>query len=119
MPFIVERRARATTRALAGALIAGAALGAAAGSAGAQTYGFATLQPGRPRAQNLDELPAEARAAAGRRDHERAVQVESRRFVGHALDRARGEHDALGVDVVNERCEHLAGPAHAPVRHVI
>jgi TRAP transporter TAXI family solute receptor len=46
MPSIVERRARATTRALAGALIAGAALGAAAGSAGAQTYGFATLQPG-------------------------------------------------------------------------
>src|SRR5215831_10738878 len=46
MPSIVKRRARATTRALAGALIAGAALGAAAGSAGAQTYGFATLQPG-------------------------------------------------------------------------
>src|SRR5262249_51872171 len=45
MPSIVERRARATMRALAGALIAGAALGAAAGSAGAQTYGFATLQP--------------------------------------------------------------------------
>src|SRR5262249_61558101 len=46
MPFTGERRARATTRALAGALIAGAVLGAAAGSAAAQTYGFATLQPG-------------------------------------------------------------------------
>src|SRR5215471_17839675 len=46
MPSIVERRARATTRALAGALIAGAVLGAAAGSAAAQTYGFATMQPG-------------------------------------------------------------------------
>jgi uncharacterized protein len=46
MPFIVERCARATARALAGALIGCAALGAAVGAAGAQTYGFATLQPG-------------------------------------------------------------------------
>ena len=46
MPSIVERCARATARALAGALIGCAALGAGAGAAGAQTYGFATLQPG-------------------------------------------------------------------------
>jgi uncharacterized protein len=50
MPSIVERCARATTRTLAGTLIGGAVmsavLGAGAGSAAAQTYGFATLQPG-------------------------------------------------------------------------
>src|SRR5262245_10544099 len=46
MPPIVEPCARATARTLAGALVGCAALGAAAGAAGAQTYGFATLQPG-------------------------------------------------------------------------
>jgi TRAP transporter TAXI family solute receptor len=46
MPSIVERCMRATARTLAGALVGCAALGTAAGVAGAQTYGFATLQPG-------------------------------------------------------------------------
>ena len=54
------------------------------------------VQPRRPRAQYFDELPAEARAAARRRDHQDAVQAEPRRLVADALDRARGEHDALG-----------------------
>ena len=39
------------------------------------------------------------------------VGVEPRRFVGNACDRAGPEHDALGLDVVDERWEHARGLA--------
>ncbi len=46
MQSTIARRALATAKSLAAALIAVAAMAASAGTAGAQTYGFATLQPG-------------------------------------------------------------------------
>ncbi|MGA7490356.1 MAG: TAXI family TRAP transporter solute-binding subunit [Xanthobacteraceae bacterium] len=46
MPSTIACRARATAGGLAAALIAVVAIAGSAGTAGAQTYGFATLQPG-------------------------------------------------------------------------
>jgi uncharacterized protein len=46
MQSTIERRARATAGGLIGALIGAVAMTAWTGTAGAQTYGFATLQPG-------------------------------------------------------------------------
>jgi len=60
------------------------------------------MQPRRPRAQNFDQPAAEAGTAAGRGDHQRAVQAEPRGFVGDARDCARREHDALRRQVMNE-----------------
>ena len=60
------------------------------------------MEPSRPRSQHFDQPPAEARTAAGRCNHQRAVQAEPRRFVGNTRDRARCEHDALALDIMNE-----------------
>ena len=65
------------------------------------------MQPCRARAQNFDQPPAEARAAAGRGDHQRAVEAQPRGFVRDAQDRARREHHALRRQVMNER-DHAA-----------
>src|SRR5262249_54320664 len=63
----------------------------------------------------LDQSGAEARAAAGRCDHQRTIKAEPRRFVADARDRARTEHDALGLKLVNERCDHAETPALRPL----
>src|SRR5437667_2599301 len=60
------------------------------------------MQPRRARAQNFDQLAAEARATAGGGDHQRAVEAQPRGFVRDAHDRARREHDALRRQVMNE-----------------
>jgi hypothetical protein len=60
------------------------------------------MQPHRPRSHDFDQSPAEARTAAGRCDHQGAVQAEPRRFIGNPRDRARCEYDALALDVMNE-----------------
>jgi hypothetical protein len=64
------------------------------------------MEPRRAGAQNFDEAAAEPRAAAWRCDHQRPAQAEMRRFVGGTHQRARREHDALALDIVNERCDH-------------
>jgi hypothetical protein len=71
------------------------------------------MQPRRSAAQNFDQPAAEAGAAAGRGDHQRAVQAEPRRFVREARDCARREHDALALDIMNEGCDH---PTRQPTR---
>ena len=58
--------------------------------------------PRRARAQNFDQPAAEARAAAGSGDHQRAVEAQPRGFVRDARDRARREHHALARQVMNE-----------------
>jgi hypothetical protein len=65
------------------------------------------MQPRRAAAQNFDQPAAEAGAAAGRGDHQRAVETEPRGFVRDAHDRARREHHALRRQVMNER-DHAA-----------
>jgi hypothetical protein len=60
------------------------------------------MQSRRPRSQDFDQPPAQARTAAGRCDHQGAVQAKPRRFIGKARDRARSEHDALALDIMNE-----------------
>ena len=77
------------------------------------------MQAGRTAAENVDQLLAETRSTAGRRDHQHAVQAEPGRLVADALDRTGGEHDALGLDIVNERCDHPTRPPASPptVRH--
>jgi hypothetical protein len=65
-------------------------------------------------AEDLDQSGAEARAAAGRCDHQRTIHADARRFVADARDRARREHDALGLKLVNEGCDHAVIPALRP-----
>jgi hypothetical protein len=72
------------------------------------------MQPGRTRAQNVDQPGAETRTAPGRGDHQSAAHAETRRFVGDARDRARCEHDALGLNLVNEGCGHSLLDASGP-----
>ena len=72
------------------------------------------MQPGRTRAQNIDQPRAEPRTAPGRGDHQGTAHAEARRFVGNARDRAGREHDALGLDFVNERCGHQLLDASGP-----
>ena len=74
------------------------------------------MQPRRARAQDCKQPLAEARPAPGRCDHQRTAQIEPRRFVADALDRARAEHDALGLDLVNKGCDHQF-PVPLPTRH--
>ncbi len=48
----------------------------------------------------------EAGAAAGGGDHQRAAHAEALRLLGKARERAVGEDDALGRQVVDERSNH-------------
>ena len=76
MQSTIERRARATAGGLIGALIGVVAMTAWTGTAGAQTYGFATLQPGT---LNHTTASAVAKVLKEKAGHERAGAADRRR----------------------------------------
>jgi hypothetical protein len=65
------------------------------------------MQTRGARAQRLDDARAEARSAAGRRNHQRAMNAEPRSLVGHPRDRAGREHEPLRRRVMDEGCGHV------------
>ena len=59
------------------------------------------------RPQRLDDARAEARSATGRRNHQRAMNVEPRGLVGDPRDGAGREDEPLRRRVMDEGCGHV------------
>ena len=60
------------------------------------------MQTGRARTEKVADFMAKPRAAARRRDNQRAVDFQPRRLIGNARQRAGGKNDALRRNVVSE-----------------